>query len=304
MPELSVIVCTYNREKYITKTLRYLSEQSIDSSTYEVLIVDNNSTDKTAILCQDFISTGSHDQFYYFLEKDQGHTFARNRGIKEAKGDYIAFLDDDAWVYSNYCENIIKYFNSNPEVIALGGKITPVYEGQPPKWMSKYLLPLVAGLDMGEETREFKHSKYPIGANMAFRKIVFEEYGNFNTELGRRGKELEGGDEKDMVYRLKKDRKMVNYVPSIHVKHIIPESRTQLPYIKGQAIGVGTSEKKRLLNEGISIKIKKTIEEIIKIGGTCILALYYLLTFKPGKGIMLIKFRMWVIQGYFSKIHK
>jgi hypothetical protein len=115
---------------------------------------------------------------------------------------------------------------------------------------------------------------------------------------------LEGGDEKDMVYRLKKDGRKVYYVPSIHVKHIIPELRTQMSYIKGQAIGVGTSEKKRLLTEGIFVKFKKTIEEIVKIGGTCVLALYYLLTFKPGKGIMLIKFRMWIIQGYFSKILK
>lgn len=304
MPKLSVIVCTYNREKYIEKTLRYLSEQSIDHQAYEVLIIDNNSTDNTAAFCKDFISKGNHDHFYYFLEMNQGHTYARNRGIKESKGEYIAFLDDDAWVYSNYCGNIISYFNSNPEVMALGGKITPVYEGQPPAWMTKYLWPLVAGLDMGEEVREFKGSKYPIGANMAFRAVVFEDYGYFNTDLGRRGNELEGGDEKDMVYRLKKDERKVYYVPSIHVKHIIPESRTEMSYIKDQAIGVGTSEKKRLLTEGMSVKIKKTVEEIIKIGGTCVLTLYYLFTFKPGKGIMLIKFRMWVIQGYFSKIFK
>jgi hypothetical protein len=184
--------------------------------------------------------------------------------------------------------------------MALGGKITPVYEGEPPIWMSRFLWPLVAGLDMGDKVREFKHSKYPIGANMAFRAIVFEDYGYFNTELGRRGTELEGGDEKDMVYRLKKNGKEVHYVPWVHVKHIIPESRTLISYIKGQAIGVGISEKKRLVSEGISMKIKKTIEEIVKIGATCALALYYLLTFKPEKGIMLIKFRMWVIRGYFS----
>jgi glycosyltransferase involved in cell wall biosynthesis len=304
MPELSIIVCTYNREKYIKKTLRYLNEQSIHPRAYEVLIIDNNSTDDTAKICKDFISGGDLDHFHYFLEMNQGHTYARNRGIKESNGEYIAFLDDDAWVYSNYCENIIHYFNANPEVVALGGKITPVYEGQPPPWMTKYLWPLVAGLDMGDDIREFKHAKYPIGANMAFRATVFKDYGYFNTDLGRRGTELEGGDEKDMVYRLKKDGRKVHYVPSIHVKHIIPESRTQMSYIKGQAIGVGTSEKKRLLTEGISAKIKKTLEEIVKIGGTCVLALFYLLTFKAEKGLMLIKFRMWVIQGYFLKIRK
>ena len=304
MPKLSVIVCTYNREKYLAKTLRYLREQSVDPSLYEVLIIDNNSTDNTARLCTDIISADNHGQFHYFLEKSQGHTYARNRGIMESKGEYLAFLDDDAWVYSNYCENIINYFHSNPEVIALGGKITPVYEGLPPAWMTRYLWPLVAGLDMGGEVREFKHSRYPIGANMAFRADVFKNYGYFNTELGRRGKALEGGDEKDMIFRLKKDGKKVHYVPSIHVKHIIPESRTHISYIRGLAIGVGTSEKKRLQSAGRMAKFKKTLEEIIKIVGTYILALYYLLTFKPETGIILIKFRMWVIQGYFSKNRK
>ena len=112
MPKLSVIVCTYNRDKYIKKTLRYLNEQSIDPRAYEVLIIDNNSTDNTAVLCKDFITAGNHDHFHYYLEENQGHTHARNRGIKESKGEYIAFLDDDAWVYSNYCENIIHYFTN------------------------------------------------------------------------------------------------------------------------------------------------------------------------------------------------
>jgi len=302
MLRLSIIVCTFNRETYIEKTLDYLSQQTSNLQDYEVLIIDNNSTDNTASICKNFVSTTGHNQFHYFLEKNQGHTYARNRGIRESKGDYIAFLDDDAWVNGNYCDEIITYFDSNPVVMAIGGKITPVYESKQPGWMSKYLWPLVAGLDMGDRVKEFKHSKYPIGANMAFRAMVFEDYGYFNTGLGRRGKELEGVDEKDMVYRLKRDGKKVHYVPLIHVRHVIPDSRIHLSYIKGQAIGVGTSEKKRLLREEIFVKIKKTFEEIVKIGATCVLALYYLLTFRPEKGIMLIKFRAWVILGYFSNI--
>jgi glycosyltransferase involved in cell wall biosynthesis len=298
MPRLSIVVCTYNREVFIEKTLNYLSKQSAGPQDYEVLIVDNNSTDRSASICKDFVTRAGSRHFHYFLEQNQGHTFARNKGIMESEGEYIAFLDDDAWVNGNYCKEIIKYFDSNPDVMAIGGKITPVYEGPIPKWMSKYLLPLVAGLDMGNQVKEFKYSKYPIGANMAFRAEVFENYGYFNTELGRRGEELEGGDEKDMVYRLKKDGKKVHYVPSIHVEHIIPESRTRMTYIKGQAIGVGSSEKKRLSNAGFLKITQKIIEESIKILATSVLAVYYLFTFNPNKGVMLLKFRFWVLQGY------
>jgi len=299
MPRLSIVVCTYNREAYIKKTLSYLNNQSSDPEKYEVIIVDNKSTDNTASICKDFIKTSDTKHFHYFLEKNQGHTFARNKGIIESKGGYIAFLDDDAWVNGSYCNEIIRYFDSHPDVMAIGGKITPVYEGPTPKWMSKYLLPLVAGLDMGDQVKEFKYSKYPIGANMAFRAEVFKNYGNFNTELGRRGKELEGGDEKDMVYRLKKDGKKVQYVPSVHVKHVIPESRTEMTYIKGQAIGVGTSERKRLSNAGFFTITQKIIEELIKILATTVLAVYYLFTFNTSKGAMLIKFRFWALKGYF-----
>lgn len=302
MPKLSVIVCTFNREKYIGETLRRLKDQSADLDMYEVLVIDNNSTDRTPEICKTFLSEHRLENFRYHQEDNQGHTFARNRGIKESKGDYISFLDDDSWVNRDYCRQLIDYFDNHPDVMALGGKITPQYEGQEPKWMSKYLLPLVAGLDMGDDPKEFRHAKYPIGANMAFRSAVFEKYGVFNTHLGRRGYELEGGDEKDMVYRLKKDGNKVCYVPSVHVRHIIPESRLQRSYIKGQAIGVGTSERKRIGHEGAGIKRRKLLEEIFKIGATFILAMFYLLTLKPAKAVMLIRFRAWVLAGYLKPL--
>jgi glycosyltransferase involved in cell wall biosynthesis len=301
MPTLSIIVCTYNRDKYIRQTLGYLNDQNIEPRHYEVLIIDNNSSDNTASICKSFIDQHSQGHFKYFLEKNQGHTYARNRGISESKGEYIGFLDDDAWVEKNYCEELIRFFTTHPEVMAIGGKITPEYEHLSPPWMSKYLWPLVAGLDMGDRVKEFKHSKYPIGANMAFRSKVFKDYGYFNTELGRRGAGLEGGDEKDMIYRLKKDGGKVFYVPSIHVRHIIPNSRVQKLYIKGQAIGVGTSEKKRLSQTNLQTVIKKVMEEIIKIFATLLLAVYYLFTFRPSKGLMLVKFRCWVLQGYMQR---
>lgn len=298
MPKLSIIVCTYNRAEYIGKTLELLGNQSIDKSLYEVLIIDNNSTDSTPSICQQFISGSGGVNFKYFIEEQQGHTFARNRGITESNGEYIAFLDDDAWVNRDYCKETIRFFDQNPNAMAIGGKISPLYESREPRWMSRYLWPLVAGLDMGNRVREFRHSKYPIGANMAFRASVFKEYGLFNTRLGRRGHELEGGDEKDMIYRLKKDNKKVFYVPIIHVQHVIPDARTRIDYIKGQGIGVGTSEKKRLTGTSYISNAKKIMEEVVKICATCVLAMIYIFTFRPSKGFMLIRFRYWVLKGY------
>lgn len=302
MPEISIIVCTYNRDQYIQRTLECLKHQTEKAENLEIIIVNNNSTDKTASICSDFLKQKDLEHFKYYLEENQGHTFARNRGIEEANGNILAFIDDDAFVRNEYATAVIKGFRDNLEAVALGGKIIPIYEsGSQPKWMSKFLLPLVAALDMGSQRKLFKKGKFPIGANMAFRKEVFEKYGMFDVRLGRRGTEgLEGGDEKDVFHRLNKDNQVILYDPDVKVDHIIPEKRVQLSYVRGLALGVGTSEKKRLQGTSAGL-ISKWLSEIIKIGGTIILFLLYGIQLKFAAALMLIRFRFWVVKGMLSK---
>jgi glycosyltransferase involved in cell wall biosynthesis len=296
-PVLSVIVCTYNREKYIGQCLAHLANQSADKSLYEVIIVNNNSTDNSESIIYDTIRNHPEIRFTYFIEMNQGHTYSRNRGIAESSGKIIAFIDDDAFVAANYCQSLITYFKSNSSVSAIGGKIIPVYKESEPKWISKYLLPLVASLDLGDKERNLKGTKFPIGANMAFRKSIFNKYGVFDINLGRRADELEGGDEKEMFLRLKKGRELVRYVPEASVEHIIPPHRLKESYIKGLAIGVGTSEKKRISTQGAGEILRKMFSELVKISGTIILALGYFFSGSPSKAIMLIKFRYWVVSS-------
>ncbi|ADR23761.1 hypothetical protein MATR_23810 [Marivirga tractuosa] len=295
---ISVIVCTYNRQEYLPDCLKHLANQSADNRDFEVLIIDNNSTDNTAKIASDFIKSHPDLNVHYFCEMNQGHTFARNRGIKEAKGEILSFIDDDAFVDTHFIKEIHSYFNQHAEVSAIGGKILPVYEGKHPKWMSKYLLTLVSALDMGNNPKTFKGSKFPIGANMAFRTEVFEKYGHFNTDLGRRGSGLEGGDEKEVFLRLKREKEAIHYVPKVKVDHIIPEKRLTMEYIKGLGIGVGSSEKRRVTKTGFVETVKKIFSEVIKAGATLLLFLIYFAQGKFAQANMLVKFRFWVLQGY------
>jgi len=297
---ISVIVCTYNRQEYIGDCLKHLAIQSAKAEDYEFLIIDNNSSDNTASIAKEFINLNPQLNAKYFCEKNQGHTFARNRGIKEAKGDILSFIDDDAFVDKDFIKEIHSYFDHHKEVSAIGGKILPVYEGKHPKWMSKYLLTLVSALDMGNSPKKFKGSKFPIGANMAFRSEVFEKHGDFNTDLGRRGSELEGGDEKEVFLRLKKEKEEIHYVPSVKVDHIIPQKRLTMKYIKGLGIGVGSSEKRRVAKTGNIEILKKIISEGIKIVATFILFVSYFFQGRFAQANMLVKFRIWVIKGYFQ----
>ena len=123
---VSVIVCTFNRVKYLPICLEKLANQTVSSSEYEIIIIDNNSTDESGLVCELFIDSHKTINVHYFLELKQGHTYSRNRGIAESKGEILAFIDDDAFVEVNYIENINKAF-SNLEIVALGGKITPHY---------------------------------------------------------------------------------------------------------------------------------------------------------------------------------
>ena len=296
-PLVSVIVCTYNREKYLRRTLAHLERQT-SKSHYEVLIINNNSPDNSQAIIDEFVARQEH--FKSFLEQNQGHTYARNRGIQEAQGQVLSFIDDDAFVCEEFVSELISFFESYTEAAAVGGKIVPMYEEEQPAWMSRFLLPLVAALDKGENITRFKGSKYPIGANMAFRKEVFEEFGVFDVNLGRRGAGLEGGDEKDVFSRLRKAKKTIYYNPRIWVNHIIPAQRTTMTYIQGLAKGVATSEKKRI-GSGSGAFLKKLFEEIFKIMASVALFFFYWFQGKRAAACMIIKFRYWVIKGYLVK---
>lgn len=299
---LSIVVCTYNREKYILKNLEHCYSQSLDKSNYEVILVNNNSPDNTEQICLKFKKEHPDLQMVYANEKNKGHTWARNRGIKESKGSYISFLDDDAFVYSEYADNLIKTLDETPEAIGLGGRIYPVYEGfDEPEWMSPYLLTMVAALDKGDNRVFFMGNKFPIGANMAFRAETFDQYGLFDVNLGRRGDGLEGGDEKEFAIRLKRGNERLVYAPDVKADHIIPHKRIEMWYIKGLAIGIGHSEQRRLKKEPFFEILKKSFSEIIKIGGTFVIAFIYSLKGHFAKAWMLIKFRYWITTGFLTR---
>jgi len=173
-----------------------------------------------------------------------------------------------------------------------------MYEsGNEPKWMSPYLLTLVAALDMGNEEKEFGSNKFPIGANIAFRREVFDKHGLFDVNLGRRGDNLEGGDEKEIIFRIRKNGAKVMYAPKVLVDHFIPNKRVQTEYIYRMGTGVGRHEKKRIAKIGFGEVVKKIGSELFKIGATVLLFFTYLAKAQPAKGYMLVRFRYWVILG-------
>ncbi len=296
-PKLSIAVCTYNRRDFLVRCLQHLANQETDH-LYEVLVIDNQSTDDTAEVCADFRAQYPTILFNYCLETQQGLSYARNQAIAQARGTYLSYLDDDAYAHSNYVQELCTYLDHHPDVMGLGGKIMPQYQQQAPNWMSKYLLPLVAGLDMGNAPKAFTKRKFPIGANMAFRKSVLQELGGFNPDLGRKGTFLGSGEEKDLFLRMKKQNLSIHYVPTVQVAHYIPVFRTQASYIQQMAHGIGASEALRLKDAPLSARISKMGSELFKVAATLILALVYTVKGQWPKAKMLLNFRKWVLTSY------
>ena len=113
---LSVIVCTYNRSGYIFNVLESVARNLLPVSEYEVVVVDNNSTDNTRGEVERFARTWGDVRVSYVFEERQGLSFARNRGVEVAKGDVVVYVDDDALVNREFLASYKEFFDRHVEL--------------------------------------------------------------------------------------------------------------------------------------------------------------------------------------------
>ncbi|GHV71777.1 hypothetical protein FACS189420_7930 [Bacteroidia bacterium] len=254
-PYISLIICTYNREKYILPVLESIASQDYPRENYEIVLVNNNSTDKTEELCTLFSHKYPDIIFRYFIETQQGLSYARNRGIAESQGELLIYVDDDATVFPGYLPAYSDFFKAHPEAIAAGGPIIPFYEATPPNWLTHFTKELLTGyLYRGDKLGVFANGKYPGGGNACYRKTVFERYGLFNVELGRKGKSLIGAEEKDLFARFTSDGHKIWYIPEAGIYHYIsPEKLTQEHLIRlSHSIGISERIRTRSKSQSVS----------------------------------------------------
>lgn len=296
-PRLSIIICTYNRAHFLGDTLSSLAAQQFPAADYELLLVDNASTDATPTISSDFSAAHPDIPFRYVVENRQGLSNARNRGIDESRGDILIFLDDDVRLEAGYLQHIHGFYAAHPEVMATGNTIIPEYLFARPTWMSVYLAPLVGYHRWSKIQQPYQGRKFPVGASMAFRKEVFKVVGQFNPALGRTGKVLGGNEEKDLFYRMRASRMPIWFLPEAVVYHQIDDRRLTLDYVRRQAIGVGLSERIRLRQMGAGAILEKLVEEGVKSAGTLVLAVGFLFRGQGPKAWMLMRFRIWVWRG-------
>ena len=239
MQKLTVIIATRNRCESLKDTLNSLLTQDYnDSFDYEVLVIDNNSNDKTREVVESYFPL-FNGKLRYLFESKQGKSYALNTGIKESAGDILVFTDDDVIADKKWLLNLtlcFKEYNCD----AVGGRVLPLYRQKTPGWIKKNIDLLdgpIPAHDYGERSKPYAiETMVPfIGANMAITKDCFIKNGLFDTGLGPGTPRM--GDDTELFKRLK--NKAIYYCGESFVWHKIDENRTNLKYIAGWFIKSG-----------------------------------------------------------------
>lgn len=226
MIQMSVIICTYNRDKLLPKVLNSLVNQYIDPHIYEIIIVNNSSTDNTNSVAMEFIRKFSEHRIRLIQEPRLGLSYARNTGYKSAKGRFVAYIDDDAVASINWCKTILDVFhNVKPTPGILTGKIKPVFPTAPPPWLSDSLSSLIGNIDYSDEPKFLERSQGIGGGNSAYPKYILEKIGGFPSELGRVGNRLISNEDIFVKQRIEDIGYRCYYHPKMEIQHYIEAKR-------------------------------------------------------------------------------
>ena len=231
--KISLIVPTYNRAEFLKKALPSFVNQTIDNKDYEILVIDNNSTDNTKHIVENFKKNFQNFRIKYFFEKNQGLHFARNKGISEAQGEIIVFGDDDIVASENWLEKIKQEF-LDEKVGIVGGKILPIWNFEPPEWIYDYgtdkIHTVFAYLDLGKDKKNLE-KEYVFGCNFAIRKnLALKVGGSPPDTFPKKLNFLSGPGEALMVDRVRCLGYKIVYLPEAVVFYHVDSSRITLNY--------------------------------------------------------------------------
>jgi len=223
---ISVIVCTYNRAELLRELLPTLCEQTVAFTQYEVIVIDNGSTDHTKTVAAVFAAR--YPQVRYCYEPRQGLSHARNRGWQEAKGDYVAYIDDDCKAPPEWIA-VAQAIIATVAPVEFGGPHYPFYTiAKPHWWRDAYDHQHSGGYDRAAGYLEPNMDL--IGNNLFFRRAIFTQIGGFDPTLGVIGNTLRYGEETEIHVRLcrRDPTHRAYYEPRLFVYHLVRPEKLSL----------------------------------------------------------------------------
>lgn len=266
-PRYSVALCTHNHADRLARTLADLPRLQVPDASWELLIIDNASSDGTpALLARHVWPEGWAVRVT--REERLGIANARNRAISEARGDYLIFLDDDEtpdpdWLRA-YERLIVAH---DPD--AFGGRIQVLFEDPAPAWMQEELLGFLGALDWGEGIRPLNDPSTPLyTGNFGFRLAIVAEVGRFDSQLGRMGAANNGGEDVDFYRRILATGLRIWWTPEAVIHHRIQSTKLKRRYFLDLHFRQGRMEATRRRGQGSRVPPKYFYGQLLRSVGT------------------------------------
>jgi glucosyl-dolichyl phosphate glucuronosyltransferase len=268
---ISAVVCTFNRCRRLLNAVESLVRQTLDPGQYEILIVDNGSVDGTVAAVETLKKEHAQNNIRYVQEPKLGLANARNRGWREAHGQYIAYLDDDAVADRHYLETALQLLGTvAPTPACVGGPILPLYETPKPQWFKDDY----EARSWGDRARPLTQGESFSGSNMVWDRSLLVALGGFDDRFGISGNFLSVGEETLLFKRLWDERAnpMVYYSPRLCVRHLVAGYKMTVRYqakrtfVAGQVIS--------LANDGgvTTVRWQRAMKNAVALGKTAIKA--------------------------------
>ena len=234
-PFVSVLLATRNRRALLEQTLDALLVQDWPGDRYEIVVADNGSTDDTAAAVARAAARSDGRAVRYLLISQCGKSYALNEALTQARGDLLAFTDDDVIPNPDWLSSLAAAL-ADREVQFVAGRILPNWTAPPPPWLSPALHGVLAVADGGATrlplARGLNEHVMPIGANMAVRASVVQRVGGFRTDLGKLEGTLRTGEDHEFYLRLVHAGHRGTYEPSAVVRHRVGSERLVRSYFR------------------------------------------------------------------------
>jgi hypothetical protein len=242
-PQLSAVICTYDRYHVLPGAIDSLRAQCVGPELMEIIVVDN-SPDQAAAAASRARYAGAGN-LTYVLAPQPGLSDARNRGAALARGNFVGFIDDDAIASPGWAAAILEAFQLfGPRAGAVGGPARPLWLGERPEWLTNELLGHLSILDHGERPKLLPPGQTIVGCNMAFNRALLLDIGGFPPHLGRYGPELSlrSNGEPGVLNRVRQAGRDIGYTPYAHVDHRIDPSRLTQAWFRRRAAWQAVSD--------------------------------------------------------------
>jgi glycosyltransferase involved in cell wall biosynthesis len=225
MYNISIIVCTFNRATFLKSCLESIYTHNTNLELFEVIVIDNNSTDDTSSVVKDFFNR--YTNFRSFIEQRQGLSHARNRGSVEASSDWLLFLDDDGVVFDSTIQIAIRNTNSR-EFSCFGGVYLPNHLQGKRNWTH---YSDGSNIYTQEYFGELKNPKYASGGIFLIKKEVLMHVGGFNCSIGMNGMKIAYGEETNLQEKIRSAGYKIAFDPSLRILHFYPLKKQTLKWM-------------------------------------------------------------------------